>query len=728
MIARAEPFAGEDRELRLSPKGVAAGFLLTGLMLLGLVDQVPWRLELLLFILFCDGCGVAVWLMASWRPVLGRWAALACASGLLLGATLWFARAELLLAGAVPLVLALALLGLPAVVVTASVQSAVWLALALSGVPGFFWVDVVVAVVTHAVLVGLLFAIDQPAQQNTAWAWHHFQRAQTLLEAARNRQAELAQVLDDLAHANRQLTLLNEKVTGLRLLAEEAQSAKALFVAKVSHELRAPLNIIISLIDLLLETPEVYGDALPPLLLEDLQIVHRNCEHLATLINDVLDLSQAEAGQLVLHRTSVQMPEIVQSVADQIRPLVQKKKLRLTLDLPPELPVAYCDPHRTRQVLLNLISNAVRFTEQGGITLRVVQEEQRLLVSVRDTGAGIAPEQAARIFDLFYQGDGAKPGQGYGLGLSISKKFVEVQGGKMGLTSSPGVGSTFFFTLPLAPPPAPRGGPGQWIHEEWPWRTRPIGRTLPPLPHRPRLVLWDEVGELYPLLGHHLDAIEFVDTRSLAQAVAALAECPAHALLVNAGAAHEQLLAQARQAVPDTPIFACAYQSPRRRARTAGAVDYLVKPVLSATLKGAVQAFGRPLPHVLVVDDDPDFQQLLPRLLHSCAEVGTVTVAATGQEALTALRTAPPDLLLLDVMLPDQSGWEILAAKNQDEQLRTVPTIILSAQDPNDEPVTSKFLLATNGHGFSLNQLLRCSLTLAALVSRPAAPPDPTPE
>jgi signal transduction histidine kinase/CheY-like chemotaxis protein len=725
--APASQLVAED-ELRLSPKVAGAGFVVAGLLLLFGVDQSLQRMELLIFVLFLDACGLAVWLLADWRPTLGRWVAIGGASGLLTGALLWFARSELLLLGVVPVVLAMALLSFSAAALVALVQSAGWLAITLWGAGPLASAELTTLILAHGLLVGLLYAIHEPVRQQSAWSLSHFQRAQRLLDEARNRQAELAQALDDLAHANRQLTLLNEKLAGLRLLAEEAQNAKALFVAKVSHEFRAPLNIIISLIDLLVETPEVYGQTLPALLLEDLQIVHRNCEHLSTMINDVLDLSQAEAGQLVLRRTWVTLPEMVLGATELIRPLAEKKKLQLALELPPALPPAYCDPHRTRQVILNLVSNAVRFTEQGAITLAVQVEARQLVVSVRDTGAGIAPEHADRIFEAFFQGgDGARASQGYGLGLSISKKFVELQGGKMWFTSSVGAGSSFFFTLPVAPPAAPRGGPAQWIHPEWLWRTRPQ-RALPSLPHRPRLVIWDEQGDLQPLLVHHLDAIEFVVTRSLAETNAALAECPAHAVVINALADHERLLEEVRLAAPDTPIFACAYQAPLRRAQAAGAVNYLIKPVLNSVLQEAVRALDCPLPRVLVVDDDPDFRQLLPRMLQTCDAVGSVEVAATAAEALAALDAAPPDLLLLDVVLPDQSGWQILAHKNQDQRLQVIPTIILSAQDPNDEPVTSKLLLATIGQGFSINKLLHCSLAVAALLERPEPPPGRAPE
>lgn len=722
----------EYGNLRLSSKVVSIALVMVGLLLLPLADRTSARLNVLLFALLLDTLAVGIWLATDWRLNGGRWCAVGSVTLLIPIATVWFAAPGLLVLGPLPALLAMAMIGFPAAVVVGLSGVVLWLIVSGAALADFPSLELSLAIAAQGITLGLLYTIHQPVHHITTWSWKHFQRAQILLEEARNRQMELAEALDDLAHANRQLTLLNEKLAGLRLMAEEAQNAKAIFVAKVSHEFRTPLNIIISLIDLLMETPEVYGDELPALLLEDLGIVHRNCEHLSHMINDVLDLSQTEAGQLALHRDWVDLTAIIENAVEVVHALVKKKSLTLNLQIEAQLSAVYCDPNRIRQVILNLVSNAARFTDKGGITLIVTSEERHIVVGIADTGAGIAPETAKRIFEPFYQGEGQTQSTqgGYGLGLSISKRFVELHGGKMWFTSTVGIGSTFYFTLPIAPPQAPLARPGHWISEEWAWRTRSTKPLAADYPAKTRLVICDQSAELSTRLAHHSDVIELIGVRDLAQATEELAQCPAHALLINAPSLQNlaRLTEQARASAPDTPVMLCSFQSQTQRLADAGATDYLIKPVMSASLKAAIQAIDRPVARVLVVDDDPDFQRLLPRMLSTYAAVTTVTVAGTGAQALRQLQCDPPDLILLDIVLPDMSGWQILEAKNRHAALRDIPVIILSAQDPAEQPATSPIFLATIEKGFSINKLLHCSLEVAAFLTKPEPIPVLGPE
>jgi CheY-like chemotaxis protein len=300
----------------------------------------------------------------------------------------------------------------------------------------------------------------------------------------------------------------------------------------------------------------------------------------------------------------------------------------------------------------------------------------------------------------------------------------------MWLESTPGIGSTFSFSLPLAMPSAPLARPERWINEEWLWRADQVKRQAAlKLPYRERLIVCDGGGELYTHLTHCDDEIEFVATPDLDHSLQTLADCPAHALIVNVASADEALVVaqQAAQAAPDTPVVVCSFHSQLQRARVAGAVDYLIKPVLIAPLQAAIQRLAGPIRRVLVVDDTSDFQQLLMRMLLTCDGVETVRVAASGQQALAELAHEPPDLVLLDIVLPDMTGWEILACKNRQPALAAIPVIILSAQDPTDQPVTSGILLSTIGAGFSVNKLLHFVLKLSALLLRPEPAPDPTP-
>ena len=163
------------------------------------------------------------------------------------------------------------------------------------------------------------------------------------------------------------------------------------------------------------------------------------------------------------------------------------------------------------------------------------------------------------------------------------------------------------------------------------------------------------------------------------------------------------------------------------RARAYGALGHLIKPVTRADLKQALKAVDRPVRRVLVVDDDPGALQLFSSMLHVCDPSLEVVTAAGGKEALDQLRCTPPDLMLLDIVMPEMDGWQVLEAMTRDEEMPKVPTFFVSAQDPSDQPLTSGFLLATMDRGLSLSQLLRCSLEISKLLLQPEGALDPVP-
>lgn len=229
---------------------------------------------------------------------------------------------------------------------------------------------------------------------------------------------------------------------------EVANSHKSQFLAHVSHELRTPLNAILGYTELIIDN--VYGE-LPEKVRETLLRVERNGRHLLGLINDVLDLSKIEAGLLKLSQESYSLNEVVQSALAVVEPLAKEKSLRLIVEVPPDLPRAVGDERRTTQILLNLLANAAKFTDAGEVKLNVTVEGSCFKVSVSDTGPGIAEGDQTKIFEEFHQAEGVATSKkgGSGLGLAISKRIIEMQGGHIGVQSTLGKGSTFWFTLPI---------------------------------------------------------------------------------------------------------------------------------------------------------------------------------------------------------------------------------------------------------------------------------------
>ena len=227
-----------------------------------------------------------------------------------------------------------------------------------------------------------------------------------------------------------------------------ASRHKSQFLANMSHELRTPLNAILGYAELILDN--IYGD-MPQRMRGVLERVQSNGKHLLGLINDVLDLSKIEAGQLTLSLDDYSIGEVVQNVVTVVEPLATEKSLALNVELPNDLPTAHGDQRRLTQVLLNLVGNAIKFTDSGEIAIKVAVGDGVYTLSVRDTGPGIDPADQNRIFEEFQQADSSstKTKSGTGLGLSISQRIVSMHGGRIWVKSAPGRGSTFFVKVPV---------------------------------------------------------------------------------------------------------------------------------------------------------------------------------------------------------------------------------------------------------------------------------------
>ena len=229
---------------------------------------------------------------------------------------------------------------------------------------------------------------------------------------------------------------------------EVASQHKSQFLANMSHELRTPLNAILGYTELILD--EIFGEVPEPIR-DGLERVRNSGQHLLGLINDVLDLSKIEAGQLILSLADYAMEEVMQTVATGVESLAAEKKLALRVIVPPDLPPGRGDERRIAQVLLNLVGNAIKFTEAGEVRVEVTVADGSFVVSVADTGPGISEADQARIFEEFQQADSSSTRKkgGTGLGLAIAKRIVEMHGGRIWVESALGRGSTFRFALPV---------------------------------------------------------------------------------------------------------------------------------------------------------------------------------------------------------------------------------------------------------------------------------------
>jgi signal transduction histidine kinase/CheY-like chemotaxis protein len=466
-----------------------------------------------------------------------------------------------------------------------------------------------------------------------------------------------------------------------------ASQHKSEFLASMSHELRTPLNAIIGFSEVLLE--RMFGE-LNERQDDYLRDIWSSGKHLLELLNDILDLSKIEAGQMVLNRSEFPAPESLEYCLSMVRERALKQRILLSLEIDPQVGLIDADRLRFRQVVLNLLSNAVKFTPEGGrVGVRAFIRDQDLVVEVTDTGPGVPAEDRQRIFDAFQQG-ARHPEQteGTGLGLTLSKRILELHGGRIWLESEAGQGSTFGFALPTGSvDPA--------------WTSVPevsLGSGLPtevaPGP-RPTVVVVEDDRRSFDLLRVYLEAAgaRVVSARDGEEGLDTVRRLsPAGVILdiLLPGIDGWEVLARlkADPATAAIPVVVVSMLDERGRGFALGAAEYLVKPVGKDQLLAALYRVAAipERPHTVVaIDDDPLAIELVRATLEP--EGWTVLGAATGQEGLTLIRERKPSAVLLDLLMPGMDGFEVVEALRADPDTKTVPVVILTSMSmtPQDK-------------------------------------------
>jgi AraC-like DNA-binding protein len=452
---------------------------------------------------------------------------------------------------------------------------------------------------------------------------------------------------------------------------------KSRFLSTVSHELRTPLNLIVGLSGLLAQPSEADAASLQ----RDLERIRASAQHLSGLIGDVLDLASSDAGQLRLTRELVDLSQALRVVAETGQQMAADKGLAWRTDLPDSGPWVWGDRMRLRQVVLNLISNAVKFTERGEVSLALQVGPDSVTVIVRDTGMGIPPDEQQAIFDEFRRSERSitRGYRGLGLGLSICKRLVALHEGSMGVhsTGEESAGSAFFFTLPTVPAPAAK-------------ETRPAA----PLEVEQNVLLLIPPGGSDARLRRHLAqrgiVVQVERTDNTQTWLAQLLVEPPSAVVLDAsgerGADYgwDALKAiKGNAATRDIPVLFYA------AAEKSGALlefDYLTKPIEMAELTRAldqhwlVSGADAPVRTFLVVDDDPETLDMHARIVQAHAPSNRVLRAHNGHEALEMLERTPIDLVLLDLMMPEMDGFAVLETMRQRPSMRDVPVIVVTGQ------------------------------------------------
>jgi len=494
-----------------------------------------------------------------------------------------------------------------------------------------------------------------------------------------------ADIVRQLAAALRSVRLYREALEGRRL-AEEANRLKSRFLSIVSHELRMPLNVISGLTDILLQEGLASGSERCTVGREDLERIYASAQHLDSLICDVLDLTRSEMGRLELECEPLDLSEPLRAVAAMGQLLAEDKGLGFRAEIADSLPSVWGDRARLRQVALNLVSNAIKFTNQGQVTLAATATGGQVRVTVQDTGLGIPPEEQVAIFDEFRQSErtAALGYGGLGLGLAICRRLVELHGGGIGVESSgkEGDGSTFYFTLPTLAD-APKASPTASTCQ---------GQSV--------LLLAEELEGGKTLADHltgHGFQVEMQHLDECPEDWAGLLENPPAAVILDRTLASKQgwQIIESLKGNPATSGVQVLFYSLKDEEDIGSLlqVDCTAAPMQAAALERIL--VGRKptddnepnrIPNsLLLVDDDPDTLETQSRIIKAGYPGCRLSLARDGRDALAQMRQDRPDLVLLDLMMPELDGFQVLEAMRQDERCRNTPVIVFTGRTLTEE-------------------------------------------
>ncbi len=501
---------------------------------------------------------------------------------------------------------------------------------------------------------------------------------------------------------------LYRQATEGRRLAEEANLMKSRFLSTISHELRTPLNLIVGLSGMVLHDSDENDSALPESIREDVDRIHAYSQHLGGLIGDVIDLATSDAGQLRLNNKYVDLGQALRMIAESGSQMSADKGLSWEENMPETGPWVWGDQTRLRQVVLNLINNAIKFTTSGSVSLRLEDNTDFVTVTVRDTGLGISPDEQQAIFDEFRQSERSieRGYGGLGIGLAISKRLVEMHGGTMAVhsTGEEGVGSTFSFTLPTAQPPLEQAR---------------LQKRLPSA-QQSVVVLTNDPSTIERLREHlHQRGfkVQIVLMKRGFDWHSHLDEWPLDAIILDVSTdstlgwdALKEI--KGNRTMSEIPVF---FFSSSQFDGSLLELDYLTKPIQISELTRALDQHWfvadtvRLTRTILVVDDEPNTLEMHVRIVQAHASSNRVLKARSGKEALEILHREIVDLILLDLQMPEMDGFEVLEVIHDMESAHKIPVIVVTGKVLTEIDMTrlNQGVTAVLGNGlFSIEEIV----------------------
>lgn len=511
-------------------------------------------------------------------------------------------------------------------------------------------------------------------------------------------QITLETLEDKVAERTAQLASARLQAEEARSAAEAANQSKSQFLANMSHELRTPMNAIIGYTEILMEEAEEEDlDSFGP----DLKKIHAAAKHLLALINDVLDLSKIEAGKMDLYLETFELDPLVEEVISTIQPLADKNSNRLVIKRTQALGSIHGDMTKLRQNLFNLLSNACKFTHAGEVSLEIARRQTQgrewIFFRVRDSGIGMTPEQMGRLFQAFSQADQATTRKygGTGLGLVITRRFCQMMGGDIKVESEPGQGSTFTFWIPAQIEAtvkehtlkAEADKAAQVDGSQAPEKLiGSAGRRTGSGP-RPLVLVIDDDATVCDLIERALQkqGYQVAIAQSGSEGIEMARRL--HPAVITLDVMMPQMdgwtvlsTLKADPGVARIPVVMVTIVDEKNLGFALGATEYLTKPFDRERL---VEVIGRycpaqRVPTALIIDDDQANRHLLRRVLEK--EGWQVQEAANGRPALHILNNVQPDLILLDLMMPEMDGFEFAVRLRQNTQWRDIPVVVLTAK------------------------------------------------
>ncbi len=506
---------------------------------------------------------------------------------------------------------------------------------------------------------------------------------------ASQQQQQTQQALQITQEKTRQL---EQKSLELRLAMEDterATKAKSVFLANMSHELRTPLNAILGFSEMLAEDLE--EDGADEEMLSDMRKIHRAGQNLLSLVNDVLDISKIESGRMDLYIEMIDVEKLLTDITNTITPLVEKNHCTLTVEKAETLDAFYADQPKIRQILLNLLSNAIKFGADAEITLSISKLDTNFMeFRIKDRGIGISPEQIDKLFKAFTQADASTTRKygGTGLGLTICKEFSEMMGGKIWVESQLGEGSCFIVQIPTHVQKKEDDKHHEKIHLA---QKNLKHLNLNPIKEHGVILVVDDDHEMREVLSKHLKKLGY---HPLSAASGQEALSMAHKLRPDAitldvmmpemdgWTVLKQL--KAEEELRHIPVIMVSMLEEKQKGYALGATEYMVKPIEREQLAHVLRKYQEDAdPLVMLVEDDETTRDMMSNMLERI-ECNVIT-AENGKIALQRLQQHQPDVILLDLMMPEMSGLEFAQVMHQHPKWHSIPIIVLTAKELTPE-------------------------------------------